>query len=123
MASQTELINFIKNKYKWSDTEFGALKFEFKITDDRSQLVFAWINETSIQVSSPFATTDKVTPLVALQAVSEKALGMQLMGDLYVACYYAPIADIDASEIEYALELTAFVADELEKQLVGTDNL
>lgn len=112
----------MKSNYKCSETDFGALKFQFNLPNGRSQLVFAWTNDTNIQVSAPFATTDKVTPLVALKAISERSLGMQLMDDLYMVRYYAPIADIDASEIESALELTAIMADSLEQELLGTDD-
>lgn len=123
MATQNEVTQFIKNTYKWQDTNFGALKFEFNISDERSQLVFVWVSEENIQVSSPFGRTDSVTPLEALKAVSEKSLGMQLMDDLYMVRHSAPIADIDASEITYALELTAIVADNLEEELTGKDLL
>lgn len=122
MATAQEVINFIKNKYTCSDTDFGALRFQFDLPEGRSQLVFAWINDTNIQVSSPFATTAKVTPLAALEAASKKTLGIQLLGDLYTACYYAPLADIDASEIESAIVLTTLVADSLEQELLGTDD-
>ena len=123
MASENQVRTYIKNNYNTLENDFGAMKFEFELAGGRTQLVFAWINDTNIQVSSPFATTDKITPLVALEAVSKRSLGMQLLGDLYTVRYYAPIADIDESEIIAALELTAVMADSLEQELLGSDNL
>lgn len=121
MASQQEAIKFIKSNYNTEELGEGTLKLVFDLGDGRSQLVIATVNESNVQFSSPFAKVDDVTAKIALEANSEFSLGMQIIGDFYMVKHVAPLADLDASEINDAFEMIANIADELEKKLLGGD--
>jgi hypothetical protein len=123
MATQQEAINFIKSNFITEQLQNGSLKLEFDLGGGRSQLSFVEVNELNIQFLSPFASVDDVTAKQALEANSEFSLGMQIVGGYYMVKHYAPLPDLDASEITEGFELVANIADILEKQLVGGDNL
>jgi hypothetical protein len=123
MATQHEAINFIKSNFKTEPFEGGGMKLVFDLGGGRTQLTFVEVSESNVQYSSPFASVDDVTAKQALEANSKFSLGMQIMGSYYVVKHVAPLADLDASEIGEGFELVANIADILEKQLVGGDNL
>lgn len=123
MATQQEVRNFIKSKYRCEEINGGTLKFIFDLDAGRSQLVFADINDSNIQYLSPFATVNDVTAKQALEANSNYSVGMQLVGEQYMIKHLAFLADLDESEIENAFGVVANVADELEQKLVGGDQL
>lgn len=123
MATQAQVRQFIEENYKYDVLESGLLKILFTGEDGRSQLIFVAINDLNIQISSPFAKTEDVTPKQALEANTKFSLGIQLFfGELFVVKHYVELADIDESEIRENFKLVASVADDLEKELVGSDN-
>ena len=103
MATQQEVRNFIKSKYRCEEITGGTLKFIFDLDAGRSQLVFADINDSNIQCLSPFATVNDVTAKQALEANSNYSVGMQLVGERYMIKHLAFLADLDESEIEMNL--------------------
>jgi hypothetical protein len=123
MATQSEVLNFIKSNYETEVLSGGDLKLVFDLGGGRSQLAFVDVNESNAQFSSPFATLDDVTAKQALEANSEYSVGMQMVGNWYVIKHVVPLADLDASEVSEAFELVANIADMLEKKLVGGDKL
>jgi len=123
MATQIEVIYYIKANYRCEELAAGSLKFIFELDGGRSQLVFADVTETVIQYSSPFASINEVTAKQALDANSDYSLGMQIIGDLFVIKHVAFLADLDESEIRGGFQLVANIADALENKLVGGDKL
>ena len=123
MATQNEVLNFIKSNYETEVLSGGDLKLLFDLGEGRSQLAFVDVTELNAQFSSPFATVDDVTAKQALEANAEYSVGMQLIGNWYVIKHVVPLADLDASEVSTAFELVANIADMLEKKLVGGDKL
>jgi hypothetical protein len=123
MASQIEVINYIKSNYRCEEIGGGTLKFIFELDGGRSQLVFADITETTIQYLSPFATISDVTPKQALEANADYSLGMGLLGEQYMIKHLAFLADLDESEISGGFRVVANIADALENKLVGGDKL
>lgn len=123
MATQNEVLNFIKSNYETEVLSGGDLKLAFDLGEGRSQLAFVDVTEANAQFSSPFATVDDVTAKQALEANAEYSVGMQLIGNWYVIKHVVPLADLDASEVATAFELVANIADMLEKKLVGGDKL
>lgn len=121
MASELEVFNHIKSNYEFQELEKGTLQLEFQLGDGRSQLVFAAVNELGLLVSSPFAAQSDLSAMEALKAANGTPLGVKLFGEFYTLAYFAPIEDIDESEVDSALKLTAIFADGLEKDLVGGD--
>ena len=122
MATQAQVRQFIEDNYNYEVLESGLLKMLFSGEDGRTQLIFVAINDLNIQISSPFAKTEDVTPKQALEANTKYSLGMQLFGELFVVKHYVELSDIDESEIRENFNLIASVADDLEKELVGSDN-
>ena len=123
MATQNEVLNFIKSNYEAEVLSGGDLKLVFDLGGGRSQLAFVDVTESNAQFSSPFATVDDVTPKQALEANAEYSVGMQLIGNWYVIKHVVPLADLDASEVSAAFDLVANIADMLETKLVGSDKL
>jgi hypothetical protein len=76
-----------------------------------------------MNVSSPFAKTEDVTPKQALKAIENSAFGIGTLGDWYVVRHVVPLPDLDESEIIVGLEVVAGIADEVEEEIVGGDNL
>lgn len=123
MATQNEVLNFIKSNYETEVLSGGDLKLVFDLGGGRSQLAFVDVTESNAQFSSPFATVNDVTAKQALEANAEYSVGMQLIGNWYVIKHVVPLADLDASEVSAAFDLVANIADMLETKLVGGDKL
>lgn len=122
MATQAQVRKFIDDNYKYDVLDSGLLKMLFTGEGGRSQLIFVAINDYNVQISSPFAKTEDVTPKQALEASTKFSLGIKLFGDLFVVAHYLELGDIDESELREGFTLTASIADDLEKELLGTDN-
>jgi hypothetical protein len=123
MATQQEVVNYITNNLKSELIADQLFKIVYDMGNDRSQLVFAKVGEASLNISSPFAKTEDVTPKQALKSVEDSAFGIGMSGDWYEVRHVAPLADLDESEIITGLEVVAEIADELEEALVGGDDL
>lgn len=121
MATIAEIKKFLENTYSYEVLESGTYKIIMDGDGGRSQLVFVEVNDTWLNVLSPFAEMDDVTPKQALLANSEYILGMQTLGDTYCVKYVALIADLDESEVVTGIEYAAGIADQLERELVGGD--
>jgi hypothetical protein len=121
MATIAEIKKFLENTYNYEVLESGTYKIIMDGDGGRSQLVFVEVNDTWLNVLSPFAEMDDVTPKQALLANSEYILGMQTLGDTYCVKYVALIADLDESEVVTGIEYAAGIADQLERELVGGD--
>ena len=79
MATQSEVLNFIKSNYETEVLSGGDLKLVFDLGGGGSQLAFVDVTESNAQFSSPFATLDDVTAKQALEANS-MAAGSKLKG-------------------------------------------
>jgi hypothetical protein len=121
VATQAEVKQFIESNFDHEVLGSGLYKMIFNGDDGRSQLVFAAVNESNIQIHSPFATVEDVTPKQALTANADYSMGIQLMGEYYVVKHFVGIDDVDASEIKEGLSLVCLIADELEQKLIGGD--
>lgn len=123
MATQHEIIMFIEANYNCTfEGDTATLLWGWN-NDDRTQLIAVQVTDAYLRCSSAFATIDDVTPKQALEANASWQVGMQLDGSHYVIRNVLPIADMDASEVKAAFNMVAEPADELEKLLVGGDNL
>jgi hypothetical protein len=123
MATQAEVKNYITKNMSAELVDGDLYKIVYDLGNDRSQLVYAAVRETVMNVSSPFAKTEDVTPKQAIKAVEDFTFGIGTLGDWYVVRHVVPLADLDESEIIVGLEIVAGVADELEEELIGGDAL
>jgi hypothetical protein len=122
MATQTEVIQYIKSNYRYEEIEPGVYKLVFESGNGRTQTVFAVVKDSWLNVTSPYASVDKITADRALK-VNDTIFGTQRYGDYFVLTHVAPLKDIDPSEIKVALGVTAEVADALEAKVSKQDNL
>jgi hypothetical protein len=123
MATAAEAKQFIESNYDFRILENETYKLLFQTDDERTQLLYVDVTETNLQVASPFASMEDVTPKQALAANAKYSLGVQTLGELYVVKYFMLLANLDTNEILDGFILTAAIADQLEKELVGSDNL
>lgn len=121
MATKAEVETFLHSKYRIETLDGGMMKLIFDQGDGRSQLVWVWLSDNVMYVSSPIAQRSEVSADHALEVVSKYSLGMQVLGDFYVLRHVAYLADLDASEAILAVEITTNLADDVEKELVGGD--
>lgn len=121
MATQQEVVKYISNNLNSEQIGDETFKILYNLGNDRSQIVFIHAASETINIASPFAKIEDVTPKQALKAVETYAFGIGTTGDWYVVRHVVPIADLDESEITIGLELAAIIADELEEELVGGD--
>ena len=122
MATQKEVINFIKKNLNSEEVGEASFKIVYDLGDGRTQLLVIYVGEFGMNVASPFATTEDVTPKQALNAAKDFGLGIGIRGDFYEVKAFVLLADLDESEIHTSFELVTSIADELEEALVGGDS-
>jgi hypothetical protein len=121
MATQKEVIAYIKKNLNAEEIGESGFKLLYDLGNGRSQILFVFVGEFGLNVSSPFATTEDVTPKQALNAAKDFGLGIGISGDYYEVKAFVLIADLDESEIHTSFDLVTGIADELEEALVGGD--
>jgi hypothetical protein len=120
MASKAEVRNFIKENFKYEDTDdIDSLKVLVDLEGGRSQLTFIFLGDKGMVVNSVFATKDDITPGQALTLGEDNLLGIKVLNDLYTVVHYVPIADVDASEINTGILFCSIQADNMEKEVGG----
>jgi hypothetical protein len=122
MATQKEVKSYIEKNLNADLIEEDIFKIVYDLGNDRSQVVFALVNETTLNIASPFAKSEDITPKQALKAVEDINFGIGTLADWYVLRHVVPLDDLDESEIITGLEVVAQIADELEDSLVGGDS-
>lgn len=121
MATKIEVMNFLNQKYNFEHVSENLVKFVFEVNDGRTQLVFAWVSDDLMVISSPFAAEDAITPNLAFKLGEDTLFGIRKTAGMYQVTHVVPMGDIDESEIELGLGLVANAADSLESA-VGGDN-
>lgn len=128
MTSWQGLTTFIKSNYKVSDENDSMIKMLFNTGDLRSQVVFIWKmglmdgQEEWIQIESPVGRLDSINVASALRAIENTVCGgLGMSGDLLTVRHAAPLANLDANEVERPIVLVTTMADVLEQQLTGSD--
>lgn len=118
MATFLEVISHIKSNYITQEIS-GGLTLEFTVNENRSQVIFVIGQPDSplISISSPFAK--EASAEFALQAAEASIFGIKKVADMFAIHHVVPLADIDASEIEFGLKLVASQADLLEGKFGG----
>ena len=106
------------------------MKLVFGLEDGRSQMVFVAglalddPDDAIVSFISPFARTDQLSPQGLVDCmVNNNALGVAIIGDWYALKNVAPLANLDANEIEWPLAYVTIFADKLERELNLGDDL
>ena len=119
MATKVETLSYLTQNYRAEETGDEVLKFVFEIDESRTQLLFAAVINDLLIMDSPFASTEDINANIAFKLAEESVLGVKRVGDVYTIRHVIPIADIDESEIDLGLHLTAQTADQLESEVGG----
>ena len=122
MATQAEVTGYIKKNLNYEEVGDSLFKLVYDLGNDRTQLLVVYVGEFGMNVSSPFATTEDVTPKQALNAAKDYGLGIGISGEFYEVKAFVLLADLDESEIHTSFDLVTSIADELEEALVGGDS-
>ncbi len=119
MATKIEVMNFLNQKYNFDQVSENLVKFVFDVESGRTQLVFAYVNDDFMVISSPFASEDAITPNLAFKLAEDSLFGIKKIGGMYQVTHVVPMADVDESEIVLGLALAANAADGLESSVGG----
>ena len=121
MATQNEVKSYITNNMNAQQIDDDLYQMSYDFDNKRSQVVFVSVREAMMAVSSPFATTDDVTPKQAIKALESSFFGIGKIGDWYVVRHVFFLADLEEREILIGLGFIATLADEIEEELLGRD--
>jgi hypothetical protein len=129
MATWEQVKDLIKGNFQSIDDEGDLYKSVFDLGNGRTQMVFVQKFETKnksiwIQIASPVGVIrqDKINK--ALELINEKACGgLVKIGDKHYVRHCLPIEDLSQEEFAVPLILITSIADELEKVLIGGDQL
>jgi hypothetical protein len=119
MATKIEVMNFLNQKYDFDHVSDNMVKFVFNVDGGRTQLVFAWVNDDFMVISSPFASEDAITPNLAFKLAEDSLFGIKKIAGMYQVTHVVPMGDVDESEIAIGLALVANAADGLESSVGG----
>jgi hypothetical protein len=136
MASVEEVMTWLKANYEHINTDLpGSVgemaqncSIELLLPNGRRQWVLVAVSIFRIDVNSPFAERTAISAEDALSLASSQAFGFRehpMFGILpphYVLVQLLPMADVDSSEIIFAIEELAKAADALESKL-GKDEI
>jgi len=130
MATWREFENYLSSSYKFEKLSSNCIKMGFRFDDGRTQLIFmeglALDDQENAVVafSSPFARVDQLTPQQLVNCMADNGfLGVVMDSDMYMLRHVVPLANLDASEIEWPLRFVTEMADEIEKSLGLGDDL
>lgn len=123
MATKSEVVEYIKANFAYSEHTNDFLKVVFNVSEGRSQLVYVTVNDFDIQFKSIFGTTKNLSPLQALEANADYSLGIQLDGELYMVKHVALIHNLQWDQVRDGFHLVAEIADLLERSLSSDDIL
>ena len=130
MATWRELVGYLSSNYKIEQLDSETIKLLFNTGNGRSQVVLVFgvaLDNPELAHAaffSPFAKNDQITPqqLVAVLADSN-LLGIAQVGDYYGYMNVSLLANLDANEIEWPMNLVTDFADERERMLGLGDDL
>lgn len=121
---------------KWTLDDEGDFKLHNELTDGRSQLIWVLSNTSDLRQlevrevwSIAFTSDEPFSAETARRLLSENtetkvgAWQMRRMGDKYAAVFSAQIAaNTDGETLETVIDAVGQTADNLEKDLLGTDD-
>lgn len=117
MATRAEVINHLRSFSDIEDQGDGKFRTEWDIGNGRTQLVFLFVSDDFVVMTSPFAGEDDVTSAKALGLAS--VFGICKVADLYAFRHVVLIEDLDESELTHGIGYLAHAADGAESQVGG----
>lgn len=123
MATMAELEGFLTKKFELRKSGEGRYDGTWLTLNNRSQMVLLDVFDEKLVVSSPFAKVSELPLPAAMKAAVEYVFGVVVYEDHYCLRHVIPLADIDESEVEWALNVISVCADQIEQDTVGGDKL
>jgi hypothetical protein len=120
MATQQQVLEYIRSNYKHEPVADNIVKLLVPLTSGRTQMVYAGVTEEELQVTSPVAWQEKVSADRVLEA-NESMFGIVSINGAFGLKHNTFLEEINESEIEKAFVVLAVQADELERSLGFND--
>jgi len=123
MATIAELEGFLTKEFDLRKSGEGRYDGVWLTLNNRSQMVLLNVFDKKLVVSSPFAKVSELPLPAAMKAAARFVFGVVVYEDHYCLRHVIPLADIDESEVEWALNVISACADQIEQDTVGGDKL
>ncbi len=126
MATWGEIQNHIRGKYRLAVEEPNMLALDFECDDGRAQRIlissFEAMGKNWILFRSRVCELSRLDPEEALRRNASFAVGfLALSENHYEIIYTAQLNTLDIDELELPLHSLSDTADQLERELTGTD--
>jgi hypothetical protein len=120
MATQREVVDFIKANISVQETSENVFVTAYNLEGGRRQAVIIYVSEVMLVVSSRIAEVGKVSDAKVLEA-SGPLMPVWRDETHYYTAKSMPLDDIDPSEIHSMIQLTAIFGDKMEQQFGFAD--
>ncbi|NMO93978.1 hypothetical protein [Actinomycetospora sp. TBRC 11914] len=127
MASWDDLVLWVRVRYEVMAQDADGLTFRLPTTDGRDQLVYVRhrgevAGHDWMQIESPIAKLEDIDTRRLLELAESAVVGGAAAADgVAVFRHSAPLSDLTFAEFEGPFRLVTTTADDLERQLTGTD--
>ncbi len=126
MATWNDVQNHVRGKYKIAQEDPNLIALDFECTDGRAQRIlissFEAMGKTWVLFRSRVCEISRLDPREALRRNASFAVGfLAISEDFYELVYTTQLNTLDIDELELPLHGLTDTADELERELTGTD--
>jgi len=127
MTTWMDVKRFVEANYRFEEVNDSLLKLLFETGDLRSQLVFVGYDKSGadvewIRVNSPVGPVQQLDLHGAATRLGDKIVGgLVIIGDYVYVTNSVPLQNLDANELVEPMLRVMSIADELEKEMLGTD--
>lgn len=128
MTSWQDAKRYVHANYKATDVSDSLLKLIFNTANLRSQVVFVAydtnnVGDEWVRVNSPIGKVSEIDLVRAGTMLADRIVGgLVIYGDTVHVTNSVPLSNLDANEIVEPLERVMAIADQIEAELVGSDN-
>jgi len=129
MATWKQVEDYVRANFRIQQEHGDILTMRFEVVGGRTQLVsvrpaVSGEGEEWIDIISPVGEQDRIDVVRAAE-IAETYLcgGVITEGGLVFVRHSAPIVNWEPEELEHPLSAVLLAADEMEKKLLGVDNL
>ena len=126
MATWSDVQNHLRSRYALAEDRPDLVALKFECAGARAQLIqvssFSALGRGWVLFRSRVCEQSRMDPVEALRRNSRFAVGFLALTDgYYEIAYTAQLETLDIDELEIPLRVLSDTADELERELTGTD--
>ena len=126
MATWNDVTKHLRSRYQIALEEPNLIALDFECADGRAQRIlvsaFDAMGKSWLLFRSRVCELARMDPLEALRRNSSFAVGFLAVAEgHYEICYTTQLNTLDIDELELPLHALTETADELERELTGTD--